>query len=461
MKREGSIAERLGLVGQPALLAAVTAAAAEDAGWDLVEDRPSETLKSAGQVLLSRVADLAGQAMVTDVVARDRLPVADDIDVAAALMGLSQVWGQIEGLMLAFVIQAHERRSYAETGLSLRDWVSARCPFLTITQVNDLVTVATQVATGGVFPRPSAAAYASLAAAVEAGGLAVGRAARVARTADKVRPVFDSEENFTEFVEALVELAKRPDLTDGELRSASDTIVAKAMPAKEQEEQERVANAMRGVTEIELADGELFRFVITTGKEGAATIRSITSSPLAAPVPDPATGIDERLPTQRRHDALLTVLGRGLASAEGVPTTDKAKMIVTIDWQVLQEMVNGAGITGTGEHLSPSLARKIACSAGIIPMVLGGDSLPLDVGRQSRLATPAQVKALWIRDKGCTFPGCTIPPGWCDAHHIIWWSQDGRSDLDNYALLCERHHTIVHEKDLTATVDGGQVLWHV
>jgi hypothetical protein len=69
--------------------------------------------------------------------------------------------------------------------------------------------------------------------------------------------------------------------------------------------------------------------------------------------------------------------------------------------------------------------------------------------------------ALYLRDAGCTFPGCSRPPSWCDAHHCRHWCDGGPTDLTNMALLCPRHHTIVHQKGYTATVDACGVTWHL
>ena len=60
----------------------------------------------------------------------------------------------------------------------------------------------------------------------------------------------------------------------------------------------------------------------------------------------------------------------------------------------------------------------MACDASIIPAVLGTKSELLDLGRTSRLVTPKLLQALYLRDRGCTFPGCSRPPSWCDAHHV-------------------------------------------
>jgi hypothetical protein len=93
-------------------------------------------------------------------------------------------------------------------------------------------------------------------------------------------------------------------------------------------------------------------------------------------------------------------------------------------------------------------------------MVLGGDSELLDLGHGERYFTPAQRRAVARRDGHCTYPACTRPAAWCDIHHLRWWSRGGRTDLDNAALLCERHHTLVHQHDLHGTVNSHGVTWH-
>jgi len=195
---------------------------------------------------------------------------------------------------------------------------------------------------------------------------------------------------------------------------------------------------------------------VTADAEGAATLRAVLTSPLAAPAPD-EDGPDPRSATQRRYDALMTVIGRGVSSPEGVPTTSKARLVVTMSYESLTRQLAGTGASQTGEMLSPATVRRLACSAEIIPAVLGTESEVLDLGRAARLASPGQHLLLWRRDRHCTYPGCSVPPQWCDAHHLEWFSRGGRTDLNNLALLCGRHHTLVHQRDLTATVgaDGG------
>ena len=76
-------------------------------------------------------------------------------------------------------------------------------------------------------------------------------------------------------------------------------------------------------------------------------------------------------------------------------------------------------------RVTASTIRKIACDADIIPVLLGGEGRVLDIGRASRIFPPHIRKALTARDRGCAFPGCTIPAPWCEAHHIVEWSLGG------------------------------------
>jgi hypothetical protein len=86
----------------------------------------------------------------------------------------------------------------------------------------------------------------------------------------------------------------------------------------------------------------------------------------------------------------------------------------------------GTATLESGCPLSASATRRLACDADIIPIVLGTDSVPLDLGRAYRLVKPEQRTALVARDKGCAYPNCSAPASWCDAHHIIHVRHEAR-----------------------------------
>jgi hypothetical protein len=152
--------------------------------------------------------------------------------------------------------------------------------------------------------------------------------------------------------------------------------------------------------------------------------------------------------------------------ADQVPLGVKAVLFVTMRLSDLLGCTGSAvtvGPLGQGTAIGPTTARRLACDSGIIPVVLGTNGEVLDLGRQARLFTYPQTKALWLRDRGCTYPGCNLPAFWCDAHHLVHWADGGTSDLANGALLCGPHHDLVHRHQLMGTVraDGSGVQWNL
>jgi hypothetical protein len=113
----------------------------------------------------------------------------------------------------------------------------------------------------------------------------------------------------------------------------------------------------------------------------------------------------------------------------------------------LADLVTGVGVatTSTGDPMTAEQARRMACNAGIIPVVLGKKGQVLDLGRAARFFTPAQRIAMEIRDRECTTRGCHTPAAYCHAHHYRQpWSKGGNTDLDDGKLLCPFHHHRAH-----------------
>ncbi len=125
----------------------------------------------------------------------------------------------------------------------------------------------------------------------------------------------------------------------------------------------------------------------------------------------------------------------GLPSQGGSPFT----LVVTIGVDALMSGI-GAASLDTGGRISAGEARRLGCKAGIIPMVLNGDSVPLDMGREQRLFNKHQRIALAQQYSGCAATNCDRPPAWTEAHHPEPWAKGGRTDLKNGLPLCPPHH---------------------
>jgi hypothetical protein len=102
------------------------------------------------------------------------------------------------------------------------------------------------------------------------------------------------------------------------------------------------------------------------------------------------------------------------------------------------------------------LLAKIACDAEVTRVVFGPDSQVLDVGRARRTVTGQLRRAVIARDRRCTWPGCQEPPARCEVHHAVThWADGGVTSVDNAALLCWHHHTVVDTTGVRMRWEGG------
>jgi len=109
--------------------------------------------------------------------------------------------------------------------------------------------------------------------------------------------------------------------------------------------------------------------------------------------------------------------------------------------------------------ISAKAVERLACDCSVTRILLGSDSMVIDVGRAKRVISGAQRKALNARDQHCAWPGCDRPASWTSGHHLKHWIHGGTSDLPNLALLCYRHHWMVHEGGWQIVRgDGGRIV---
>ncbi len=174
--------------------------------------------------------------------------------------------------------------------------------------------------------------------------------------------------------------------------------------------------------------------------------------------------LDRRTRPQKQLEGIISAVKTALTT-NTLPATggNRPQIIATINYQDLfpnHTRPSGTATgTGTGNFaftgpVAAATIRKIACDADIIPALLGTHGELLDLGRKTRLFTPAQRQALTARDQGCTFPNCTMPAPWCEAHHITYWSHGGPTNTDNGALLCSGHHHLIHKEQWTITINN-------
>ncbi|GLZ29514.1 HNH endonuclease [Lentzea sp. NBRC 105346] len=177
--------------------------------------------------------------------------------------------------------------------------------------------------------------------------------------------------------------------------------------------------------------------------------------PLAKPRPTGPDGPDTRTYAQRQGDAFAELINLVLR-ADVLPEHggETVTMAVTVSYDDLKANV-GDAVLDNQEHIPVKQLRKLACEAGVIPIVLGSRSQPLNVGRKARLFNSGLRRALVARDRGCAFPGCNRPPRHCEGHHITHWADGGKTSLHNGVLLCRRHHDLIHHSDWEVKLRNG------
>ncbi|MGZ0147958.1 DUF222 domain-containing protein [Kribbella sp. WER1] len=252
--------------------------------------------------------------------------------------------------------------------------------------------------------------------------------------------------------EQLVGLAAH--LTPKELRSAAKQLCDR-IDSDGPEPEEQKAYGRESLTLTTAENGVKFRGFLAN--ENAELLRAIVHTG-ARPHKTVDGEHDPRPRDKRQADALTTAL----TVASNAWDTDtaghgaKANITVTIDLDDLKSATaNATGRTVYGDDLSAATVRRMACDANVIPLVLGSNSEPLDVGRRERLVTKHIRHALVARDRGCVV--CAAPPVMCDAHHLTSWVDGGSTTIDNLALLCRRHHVDLHAGRWKLSITNGKV----
>ncbi len=228
--------------------------------------------------------------------------------------------------------------------------------------------------------------------------------------------------------------------------------------------------------------------LVTQGltRSGSGQVPDDVTTPEAA---EPEPIVDDRTPGQRRADALVD-LARGVLADDGRSPSGGTVGGVTTHIHVLATLeqveaarraqpaaVDESGLPleppapsgpahargdpesatplttpapgladdlGDAEPLAPGTCSRLLCEAVLDITLLDDAGAVLNLGRATRLATPAQRRAVVARDRGCVVPGCPAPPQWCEVHHVVWWRHGGGTDITNLAMLCSSHHTAVH-----------------
>ena len=158
--------------------------------------------------------------------------------------------------------------------------------------------------------------------------------------------------------------------------------------------------------------------------------------------------------------------GRRMAIEAELPADQGAAVVAAIERMTARIPVmpdEGAGTNGCelegGPAIHPETVRRLLCNARVQTVLEDGKGDVAGMGRLSREPSAWMVRQLRWRDRECRFPG-RGRRAFTEAHHVVWWSRGGRTDLENLVLICSFHHRLVLEYGWRiARVPDGRVRW--
>ena len=395
--------------------------------------------------------------------------------IAGALTDLGEV--SLIGLDQAATAASLVEIAAAEARLGeLKHRVLAHATAVRVEEATGAATTATWLARATRTTVRSSRRAVHLAAALEtyqrlrqgyaAGNVNTEQAEVIARALDAL-PVDIPAQVRAEAEQRLVELAAHHDACD--LRVLGDRVldvvapaVADAHEAARLEAEERAAARKTMLTMTPDGQGSVHgRFTVPELHAGilrkqllALVVHdkpSLTTAPLAGEQGEGERPEPVKAATAVELGAAFCELLERLDGSQVPEMSTGATVVVTMTLATLAGGLAAATLD-TGDRIAAHTARRLACEAGIIPVVLGGSREVLDQGRRKRLFTRAQRVALATRDRGCTAVGCRTAAWFCHAHHDQPWATGGTTDLTNGRLLCPTHHRTAHDPRYQARV---------
>ncbi|GAA1813276.1 HNH endonuclease signature motif containing protein [Brevibacterium celere] len=159
----------------------------------------------------------------------------------------------------------------------------------------------------------------------------------------------------------------------------------------------------------------------------------------------------------RIYERFATIIGSiemdhvGAGAPFALVVTAKAEDIAT---------GSGRATTGAAESFPIDTAVREGLNGTVFFHLMSEKGRTVSVETENRYANKNQLAILAARDKGCTFPGCETPPGWCEAHHIVPFSEGGKTNINNLTLACSYHHHLIDRTDWeTIMLFDGRAAW--
>jgi hypothetical protein len=305
-----------------------------------------------------------------------------------------------------------------------------------------------------------------LASALGDGAITAGHVDAVTRTSKRL-DAFKRDALF-ERAEALVAVAAAATVDEFARRLELEVKRLDDVDGEERLERQRRAARARSWVDGEGMWNLTARLDPVAGVKVAARLDATVDALFADHVPD---GCPQD-PIEKQRYLLAQALSRSLTDTAGVAARPgRAEFVAVIDADAPHQegpVVEFAIPVEIPARVLATLAgdadiHAVVVRNGIVLYAPG----ELDLGRTTRLANRAQRRALRGLYRCCAIPGCTVAYERCKLHHVIWWRNDGRTDLDNLLPVCSVHHAKIHHdgwvielgpnRELTLTLPDGSV----
>jgi Domain of unknown function (DUF222) len=381
----------------------------------------------------------------------EQLGTASDVELLAAIVELEAELMRLQHRQLAMLAELNSRNAPGMLGFrGLPDLISSQLRCTRAEARKRAQAVERFGARRSLTGEALEPQFPATAEAFADGEIGTEQAAAIAETVEAI-PTQHRAEQATSVEATLLEHARTSD--PRALRLLGQRILAHLDPDGPSPEEQLLQQTHRRVSLTRLPDG--------TGLiEGrlSPTCQAVWDAiltPLAAARPDDALGADDRTPAQRMHDAFEEAGRRLLAAGElpdhaGLP----CQLIITMSLTDLERRA-GRATTHHGGTISVAEALRLAAEGSVLPAILNDAGGILGYGRGRRLASPGQRRALFARDRGCTFPGCPRTAAGSEIHHATDWATGGHTDVDNMAITCGYHNNLAPKQGWrTVLIDG-------
>ena len=166
---------------------------------------------------------------------------------------------------------------------------------------------------------------------------------------------------------------------------------------------------------------------------------------------------DLRSRVQQLHDVLATIIGVAARAADAPSIAGNAPtLVVSVRADDLRAGRGSAFVEGWSAPVGIGVARQVGCGGAVQTVILGSDGRIVGLRAPQRCFTSTQRRAIALRDGGCVIPGCHVPAGWCEVHHVTPHAHDpDGTHTDNGVLLCWFHHRTIETAGWQIRMWGG------